>query len=97
MGVVTKAPDGTPVSTILSESIDNAAPEMNAIKGAYQAKVKNALTPNSGYIGTGGGLVANNIYAAPYVSPYSIQINGGVQQNSARESLSAPIMSTTRP
>jgi hypothetical protein len=80
-GVVTQAPDGTPVSTILSESIANAAPELNAIKGAYQAKVKNALTPNSGYIGTGGGLDANSIYAAPYVSPYSIQINGGVQHD----------------
>ncbi len=78
-GVVTQAPDGTPVSTILSESIYNAAPELNAIKAAYQAKVKNALTPNSSYIGTGGGLFANNIYGAPYLAPYSIQINGGVQ------------------
>jgi len=78
---VTAAPDGTPVSTILSESIDHAAPELNAIKAAYQAKVKNALTPNSGYIGTGGGLFANSIYAGPYVSPYSIQINGGVQHD----------------
>lgn len=78
-GVVTQAPDGTPVSTILSESIYNAAPELNAIKAAYQVKVKNALTPNSSYIGTGGGLFANNIYGAPYLAPYSIQINGGVQ------------------
>jgi hypothetical protein len=78
-GVVTQAPDGTPVSTILSESIYNAAPELNAIKAAYQDKVKNALTPNSSYIGTGGGLFANNIYGGPYLAPYSIQINGGVQ------------------
>lgn len=79
LGAVTQAPDGTPVSTILSETIYNAAPELNAIKAAYQMKVKNALTPNSSYIGTGGGLFANNIYAEPYVSPYSIQLNAGVQ------------------
>jgi len=79
LGAVTQAPDGTLVSTILSETIYNAAPELNAIKAAYQTKVKNALTPNSSYIGTGGGLFANNIYAEPYVSPYSIQLNAGVQ------------------
>lgn len=83
-GTVTNAPDGTPVSTILSESIYNAAPELNQIKAAYQAKVKNALTPNSSYIGTGGGLFANNIYAGPYKSPYSIQFNGGVQHEFGR-------------
>ncbi len=78
-GVVTSAPDGTSVSTILSESIANAAPELNAIKAEYQEKVKNALTPNGNYIGTGGGLFANNIYGGPYLAPYSIQINGGIQ------------------
>jgi hypothetical protein len=78
-GVVTQVPDGTAVSTILSESIAHAAPELNAIKAEYQAKVKNSLTPNGNYIGTGGGLFANNIYGGPYLSPYSIQINGGIQ------------------
>ena len=62
-----------------AESIANAAPELNAIKAAYQSVVKNALTPNSSYIGTGGGLFANNIYGGPYLAPYSIQFNGGVQ------------------
>ncbi len=83
-GTVTSAPDGTPVATILAESIYHAAPELNAIKAAYQAKVKNALTPNSSYIGTGGGLFANNIYAAPYLAPYSIQFNGGIQHEFTR-------------
>jgi len=83
-GVVTAAPDGTPVSTILTESIAHAAPELNAIKAEYQTKVKNALTPNSSYIGTGGGLFANNIYGGPYLAPYSIQINGGVQHELSR-------------
>ena len=79
LGAVTSAPDGTSVSTILSESIFNAAPEVNAIKAEYQAKVKGSLGPNSSYIGTGGGLFANSIYGGPYVSPYSIQFNGGAQ------------------
>ena len=82
-GTVTKAPDGTPVSTILSESIAKAAPELNAIKAAYQGKVKNVPGINPSYIGT-TGLDANSIYAAPYVSPYSIQINGGVQRELAK-------------
>jgi hypothetical protein len=77
-GTVTAAPDGTPVSTILNEDIAQAAPEVNAIKAEYQAKVKNVATTNPSYIGT-TGLDANSIYAGPYKTPYSIQINGGIQ------------------
>jgi hypothetical protein len=83
-GVVTSAPDGTPVSTLLSESIGAAAKDLNAIKAEYQAKVANVAGPNPSYIGTGGGLGAASIYAAPYVSPYSIQFNGGVQREIAK-------------
>ena len=78
-GVVTEAPDGTPVSTILNEPISQAAPEVNAIKAEYQAKVKNVAGTNPSYIGT-TGLYANNIYGGPYKTPYSIQFNGGIQQ-----------------
>jgi hypothetical protein len=83
-GNVTAAPDGTPLSVITNESIAHAAPEINAIKAEWQAKVKNALTPNSSYIGTGDALNADNIYAGPYVSPYSIQFNGGIQRELSR-------------
>jgi hypothetical protein len=83
-GTVTAAPDGTPLSTILTESIAQAAPEINAIKAEYQAAVKNVAGPNPSYIGTGNGLFANNIYAGPYKSPYSIQFNGGIQRELAR-------------
>jgi hypothetical protein len=83
-GTVTAAPDGTPVSTISTEEIALAAPELNAIKAEYQAKVKNVPGANPSYIGTGGQLYANNIYAGPYVSPYSIQFNGGIQREIAR-------------
>jgi hypothetical protein len=81
---VTQAPDGTPVSTILNEPISQAAPEINAIKAAYQAKVQNVAGPNPSYIGTGNALDASNIYAGPYKSPYSIQFNGGIQREIAR-------------
>ncbi|NYF78830.1 TonB-dependent receptor [Granulicella arctica] len=79
-GVVTAAPDGTPVSTILNEAIGQAAPEINAIKAEYQLAVKGVAGPNPSYIGTGSGLYANNLYAGPYKSPYSIQFNGGIQR-----------------
>jgi hypothetical protein len=82
-GVVTAAPDGTPVSTILNEQIALAAPEVNAIKAEYQAKVKNVPGINPSYIGT-TGLDANSIYAGPYKSPYSIQFNGGIQRELAK-------------
>jgi Carboxypeptidase regulatory-like domain/TonB-dependent Receptor Plug Domain len=82
-GVVTAAPDGTPVSTILNEQIGLAAPEINAIKAEYQGAVKNVAGVNPSYIGT-TGLYANSIYAAPYVSPYSIQFNGGIQRELAK-------------
>jgi hypothetical protein len=83
-GTVTAAPDGTPVSTILSESIGKAAFEVNAIKAEYQAKVKNVAGTNPSYIGGGSGLFANSIYGGPYVSPYSIQFNGGIQREIAK-------------
>lgn len=83
-GVVTSAPDGTPVSTILNEQISLAAPEVNAIKAEYQAAVKNVAGVNPSYIGSGNGLFANNIYAGPYKSPYSIQFNGGIQRELAK-------------
>jgi Carboxypeptidase regulatory-like domain len=78
-GVVTTSPDGTPVSQILNESIGQAAIEVNAIKTEYQNSQKNVAGVNPSYIGT-SGLYANSIYAGPYKSPYSIQINGGVQR-----------------
>jgi hypothetical protein len=42
--------------------------------------VKNVAGANPSYIGNGDGLFANNIYGGPYVSPYSIQFNGGIQR-----------------
>jgi len=78
-GVVTTSPDGTPLSTLTSESITQAAPQLNAIKAQYQAKVKGVAGSNPSYVGTGNALYANSLYAAPYSTPYSIQFNFGGQ------------------
>lgn len=83
LGSVTSV-NGVPLSTITTEPISQAAPQMNALKAQYQAKVQGASSANPSFIGTGGGLKANNIYAGPYVTPYSLQINGGVQRQLAR-------------
>ncbi len=76
--------NGVPLSTITTEPISQAAPQINALKAQYQAKVQGSISANPNFIGTGGGLKAANIYAGPYVSPYSLQINGGVQHELAR-------------
>jgi hypothetical protein len=71
--------NGVPLSTICAESIEQAAPQINALKAQYQAASQTG-GPNPGYIGTGGALRAAGIYGAPYLTPYSIQFNGGVQR-----------------
>ena len=78
-GVVSNAPDGTPVATLLNESIAQASPGINAIKAEYQAKVKNVAGANPSYIGNGDGLYAASLYAGPYQTPYAIQLNFGAQ------------------
>ena len=75
--------NGVPLSTICSESIAQAAPQINALKAQYQAASQTG-GPNPGYIGNGGGLAAFGIYGAPFVNPYSIQLNGGIQQELGR-------------
>jgi hypothetical protein len=76
--------NGVPLSTICSQSIAQAAPQIAVLKAQYQAASQTG-GPNPSYIGSaGGGLVANGVYAAPFVSPYSIQLNGGVQHEFGR-------------
>lgn len=66
------------VPQVFSESIAVASATINGLKTLYDASSKVA-GPNPSFIGTGGGLSASNIYAGPYKSPYSIQLNGGMQ------------------
>ena len=66
------------IAQVFSQSVAQASTIINGLKTQYDAASK-VPAPNSSFIGTGGGLVANNIYGGPYKSPYSIQFNGGVQ------------------
>ncbi len=77
------AVNGVPLSTICNEPITQAAPQINALKAQYQA-ASSTGGANPGYIGVGGGLHSAGIYGAPYKTPYSIQINGGIQQEIAK-------------
>ena len=70
--------NGVPLKTICSQSIAQAAPQINQLKAQFQAASQKPGA-NPGYIGTGGGLRAGGLYAGPYLTPYSIQISGGVQ------------------
>lgn len=75
--------NGVPLSTICSESIEQAAPQLQVLKAEYQAASQTG-GPNPSYIGNGGGLKAAGIYGAPYKTPYSIQFNGGFQRELSR-------------
>jgi hypothetical protein len=81
-GVVTSY-NGETIAAICAEPISTAAPKINAIKSEFQAASQTG-GPNPAYIGTGGGLKAAGIYGAPYVTPYSIQFNGGIQHELAK-------------
>jgi hypothetical protein len=79
--------NGQSLATICNtDSLAQAAPGLASIRAQYQAQTKNVSVPNPNWIGlpTGGDLVANNIYAGPYKTPYSIEFNGGVQRELAK-------------
>jgi Carboxypeptidase regulatory-like domain len=74
---------GVPISTLCSEPIKQAAPGLQDVLHQYQAATQannNALNP--AYIGQ--FLNAGGVYAAPYLTPYSIQYNFGIQQQIGR-------------
>jgi Carboxypeptidase regulatory-like domain len=77
-GQIVNSVNGVPLSTICGESIAQAAPQIAVVKAEYQAASQTG-GPNPSYIGNGGGLKSAGVYAAPFVNPYSIQINGGIQ------------------
>ena len=78
-GSVISSVNGVSLATVCAESIAQAAPQIAAVKAQFQA-ASSTGGPNPSYIGAGGGLRAAGIYAAPYKTPYSIQINGGLQE-----------------
>jgi hypothetical protein len=76
--------NGVPLSTICSQSIAQSAPQIAQLKAQYQAASQTG-GPNPAFLGSpNGGLFANGIYGAPYLSPYAIQFNGGVEREIAR-------------
>ena len=86
-GTVVNQVGGVPLSTICTEPISQAAPQINQLKAQYQTASQTG-GPNPGYIGSpNGGLFANSIYGAPYVTPYSIQFNGGIQRQISKGSV----------
>jgi hypothetical protein len=75
--------NGVSLATICGESIAQAAPQITALRAQYQA-ASSTGGPNPSYIGAGGGLKSAGIYGGPYVTPYSIQFNGGIQRELAK-------------
>ena len=84
-------PDGTSVNSVTvngstltikqvcASSIATAAPYAVALQQLYQANsAKNANSANGGFVGE--NLTVNGIYGAPYKSPYSEQLNFGIQR-----------------
>lgn len=82
-GTAVSQVNGVQLSVICTESIAQAAPQIAALRSQYQA-ASSTGGPNPAYIGTGGGLKAAGIYGGPYKTPYSIQINGGIQREIAK-------------
>jgi hypothetical protein len=69
-----------------TDSLAQAAAGFADIRNQYQSQTKGVSAPNPNYIGfgSGGDLYANGVYAGPYLTPYSIQYNGGVQDELAK-------------
>jgi hypothetical protein len=63
---------------IYSMSIADATPIMAKLDAQYKA-ASAVPQPNGSFIGTGDALQAFSAYGGPYLSPYSLQLNGGVQ------------------
>jgi len=83
-GTIINSVNGVPLSTICGQSIAQAAPQIAQLKAQYQTASQTG-GPNPGYIGSpNGGLFANGVYGAPFVSPYAIQFNGGFQREIGR-------------
>ena len=70
---------GVPLATLCSESIKQAAPGLTDVLHQYQAATQaNNTASNPSYIGH--FLNSAGVYAAPYLTPYSLQYNFGIQQ-----------------
>ena len=84
-------PDGTKVTSVTvngtsltikqvcASSIATAAPYAAALESLYQANSKaNSISSNGGFVGE--NLTVSGVYGAPYRTPYSEQLNFGIQR-----------------
>jgi hypothetical protein len=92
IGIAGLASDGSPCTPdpqnascysfkqIYAMPMDKAIPIMAALDKKYKA-ASAVPQPNTSFIGfaNGDALWANSAYAGPYLTPYSMQVNGGVQ------------------
>jgi hypothetical protein len=82
-GNVTQTSTGVPISTLCGESVGQAAPAILQLQADARAGGATAIA-NTGFVGYGlsiqNGAAA---YAPKYQSPYSININFGIQQELA--------------
>jgi Carboxypeptidase regulatory-like domain len=87
-GSTVSSVNGVPLSTICSEPIGQAAPQLITLRSEYQASTQaNNSSANGAYIGntlTTGAPPTAGVYAAPYLTPYSLQYNFGIQQQIGR-------------
>jgi hypothetical protein len=78
-GTTVSSVNGTPIQTLCGEPIGQSGPAFVALQKEYQASAAaHPNSPNASYIGN--TLSVNNVYGAPYRTPYSEQWNAGVQK-----------------
>lgn len=78
-GTVVSSVNGVSIKTLCGSSMAVAGPAFIQLERDYQANTKaHALLANGGFIGA--TLNVNNVYGAPYRTPYSEQWNGGIQR-----------------
>lgn len=70
---------GTPIASICGLPLAQSGPQFVTLQQTYQAAVK-ALGPSTNGNYVGNTLNVNGLYGAPYRTPYSEQINAGVQR-----------------
>jgi len=78
-GSTVSSVNGTPIKTLCGEPISQSGPAFVALQKSYEASAAaHPNSPNSSYVGD--TLSVNNVYGAPYRTPYSEQWNAGVQK-----------------
>jgi Carboxypeptidase regulatory-like domain len=78
-GTTVSSINGTSIKTLCGEPISQSGPAFVALQKEYEASAAaHPNSPNGSYVGN--TLTVNNVYGAPYRTPYSEQWNAGVQK-----------------